>query len=119
MDWVPIPVWEDDPDNGFVNEYKIGRRIIVRPDLLNSNRTGTIIGWGRAATSHQHGIEMHGEVVTCQYGRGCDYLVDSEGPVIRYDDRLPGDETLDWYPGQSMGCLEVLPEIPEGMESLA
>lgn len=72
-------------------------------------RTGTVKAWACSTRAMQHRNEQHVAVLKCTYGTSCDYLVDDEGPLIRWDDQDPGDESLDWYPGQGMGVLDVHP----------
>lgn len=111
-EYVPIPDYPDWPDN----PTKIGTRVrfaydgIGNPNFPNGhpmfNRTGTVVTQGRGVSANAHWTAEHEPVLKCTYGTSCDALVDSEGPVIRWDDQDPGDESLDWYPGQAMGVIE-------------
>jgi hypothetical protein len=105
--WVAVDI-PTDPE--ITGGYDRGTRWQVRRGLLNGGRIFTVIGWARSIRAHEHEVNEHGREVTCEYGDQCDNLVDDEGPVGRFDDQDPGDETLKWYPGQSMSCLEPLEE---------
>lgn len=90
----------------------IGVRVVSKHSKLRPDGSlGTVVAWARGTEAHQHWISYHepppGEEVTCPYGNECDALCDSEGPLIRWDDQDVGDESLDWFPGQSMSCLDV------------
>jgi len=108
--WVTIPVPSDPEENGG---YTVGTSWQVSEGLKNAGRTYTVTGWGRSVRANEHERECHGDPVTCLYGEECDNLVDDEGPVGRFTDQDAGDETLKWYPGQSMGCLEPV-EVDNG-----
>ncbi len=101
-DWVTIPAWDDD---GCDNPFPIGQKVTCTSPL-NEGRTGTVVSWGRSKSAQKHHELQHVGRITCTYGTSCDYLVDSEGPVVRYNDQDPADESLYWYPGQSMSLLK-------------
>jgi hypothetical protein len=104
MDWVRIT-----DEEGEAEYYTTGTRVASQHSMLRRDGTeGVVIGWGRGVRAHEHWTAMHEPIMTCPFGMQCDALVDSEGPLIRWDDQDPGDETIDWFPGQAMSCLRPL-----------
>lgn len=92
-DWTPTPVPDDE------GEYPRGTRVIVREGMVGEFRTGLVTGWATGTSS----LAMY------QATGNPECLVDSEGPLVRYDDQDPADETLDWFPGQAMFVIERFP----------
>ena len=111
--WVTIPAWGDPaedpkgPDSDFENPFPIGHEVRNAHSVrMPAGRTGKVVSWGRSVDSDQHWRMAHSIPVTCRFGSECDALVDSEGPVIRWDDLPVDSEELDWFPGQSMSVIE-------------
>jgi len=98
--------WETDPDN----PVRTGTRVVVKYSVLNKGRTGVVVGLGRATKAHSHWMTFHegNPEIPCPFGDWCDMLCDSEGPLVRYDDQDPRDESVDFYCGQGSSALEPL-----------
>jgi hypothetical protein len=117
-DWVviqPKPIGEHETMEDVVGPYTIGAVVESQHSQLRADGTrGKIVAWARGRDANAHWAGMHepppGESVTCPYGNDCDALCDSEGPLIRWDDQELGDESLDWFPGQAMGCIRPIQE---------
>jgi hypothetical protein len=88
-EWTAIPLPEDE------DEYTAGTIVHLDERYTGGPRWGVVAGWAV------------GNGVLPLYLRTKDpaYLIDSEGPLVRWDDQDPADETLDWYPGQAMFLL--------------
>jgi hypothetical protein len=108
MEWVRIS------DEEVANEvatavwapYVIGARVRVSDrSAVDPGRTGTVACWGRGAEADRQFREAFPVLRDGAY----ELLIDGEGPCVRFDDQAPGDESLDWFPGQGMGVLEPLP----------
>jgi hypothetical protein len=100
--YVTIPPWEPDDFGGNMG-FPIGAGVHGREGLRNFGRHGVVTSWGRGTDSD----------AAYRRTRDPECLVDSEGPVVTWDDN--GAE--DWYPGQAMPCIipdtgEVEPPVP-------
>ena len=97
---VPHPARWDTHEEETAEGYVIGALVYVPARYaVNAGRTGAIVGW--AANPDAWDLARHGT-------GDLEYLADSDGPLVRFDDQDPADETLHWYPGQAQGCLTVL-----------
>lgn len=75
---------------------------------LAVNRTGQIVAWGRASKAHRKFLANKAAAEEAQRELGNDDyepLIDNEGPVVLF-----GDGKQEWFPGQAMSCLELIPE---------
>ena len=115
--WVtitPEPVIPGETLEDIVGPYAIGAAVRVSETARGSHpgRTGKVVGWGRSIGANAHWTEHHSGTDptkwTCTFGEDCDALADEEGPLVRYNDQDDSDESLDWWPGQSCGALEVV-----------
>lgn len=87
-DYIKIPASEEE-----WNIFPFGARV-TENSQLNGVRNGTVTSWARAAYAHE----------IYRTTNNPEILIDNEGPVVTFD-----DGTVDWFPGQSVVVLSVLP----------
>jgi len=112
-EWVG---YEPDEDAFAWGLPRLGSRVAVRgshagmeAEGLEDGHLGTVTGYGRGARAdelfkeNQYSALLAGRELTAE-----DYepLIDSEGPVIRWD----GKTEDDWIPGQAMGAFREVKE---------
>jgi len=88
-DYIRIPVPADIP------ELAEGTRAVIRGSGRSAGRTAIVVGWAAGKDAWQKAHET-GDL---------EYLAGEEGPLIRFEDQDPGDETVTWWPGQAMGIM--------------
>jgi hypothetical protein len=91
-EWTQTPYPTDDP-----YAPQEGQRV-TRTGYDTGPSEGVVVGWAAGTENLRKATETGDE----------DWLVDSEGPLVRFDDQDPGDEELHWFPGQGMGALTLL-----------
>ncbi len=87
-----LHAWTVDPNN----PYTIGTRVHTRRTGIYTDAplSGKVIGWARSRRAHT----LYRETLDSEV------LIDEEGPLVLIDETT---ERIEWWPGQSMGILEV------------
>lgn len=97
--------WIATPNPGVDALFLDGTPVQRTNTVTDPGRRGKIVGWavGRDAQ------------VRYMATKNPEYLIDNEGPLVRWDDQDPADESFSWFPGQSMVCIRNA-DLSEGTE---
>ncbi len=101
---IPFP-----PNSEEWNPHQQGTRVrFAGHRRTYEGRTGTVVKWARSVRAHGIFVAIcagaraaNRELVSDDY----ECLIDSEGPVVQWDQQLEGDDDC-WFPGQSSAILD-------------
>jgi hypothetical protein len=97
MDTEQADYFEIPPEGDLVPP--VGSRVFAKREG-EPDRVGLVVAWGRDKAAHERFVQLKKTAGESAY----EALVDSEGPIVEFDDGN-GGLTTEFYPGQSVTAL--------------